>query len=141
MPPGASWTSARTRTSARRAWVLPEPPRQAEPDSEQKLTKRQRLDWCFADLADEGIPVVAERMLAGRLPGVLDAAARNAIDDVLWAGQGALEIPMRTRRDIALALDLDDVTPKPDRFMALLDRLWVLDTPLRRDQRAEQPDG
>jgi hypothetical protein len=36
--------------------------------------------------------------------------------------------PRRTRRDIALALGLDDVTLKPERFMSLLDRLWVLDT-------------
>jgi hypothetical protein len=109
---------------------LPEPPEYAEPGSEHKLTKRQRLDWSFANLADEGIAVVAERVLAGQLPGVLDAAGRNAIEDALWAGQGALEIPRMTRRDIALALDLGDVTPKPDRFMALLDRLWVLDTPV-----------
>jgi hypothetical protein len=106
---------------------LPEPPR-TEPGSEQKLTKRERVDWSFASLADEGITVVAGRMLAGRMPGVLDAAARNAIEDTLWAGQGALEIPRRTRRDIALALDLDDVTLKPERFTALLDRLWILDT-------------
>lgn len=75
--------------------------------------------------------MVAGRMLDGWLPKSLDAATRNAIQDVLWAGQGALEIPRRTRRAIARALDLDDVTVMPDRFMALLERLWVLgDDPL-----------
>ena len=75
--------------------------------------------------------MVAGRMLDGWLPKSLDAATRNAIQDVLWAGQGALEIPRRTRRAIARALDLDDVTVMPDRFIALLERLWVLgDDPL-----------
>jgi very-short-patch-repair endonuclease len=105
---------------------LPEPPRQAKADSEQGLTKRQRVAWSLARLADEDVPVVADRILDGRLPTALDAATRNAIEDVLWAGQGVLEIPRRTRRDIARAVDLDDVMAKPDRFMALLDRLWVL---------------
>ena len=107
--------------------ALPEPPR-AEPGSGQELSKRKRVDWSFARLVDEGVPVVAARMLAGGLPGTLNTATRHAIEDILWAGQGALEIPRRTRRDIALALDLDDVTLKPERFMGLLDRLWVLDT-------------
>jgi hypothetical protein len=111
---------------------LPVPPDKAEPDAEQGLTKRERVKWSLARLADEDVPVVAGRMLGGWLPTALDAATRNAIEDVLWAGQGALEIPRRTRRDIARALDLDDVTVKGDRLMALLDRLWVLggDDPL-----------
>ena len=105
---------------------LPEPPRQAEPGSEQGLSKAERVKWSLARLADEDVPVVAGRMLDGWLPRPLDAATRNAIQDILWAGQGAIEIPRRTRRDIARALDLDDVTVKGERFMALLDRLWVL---------------
>jgi hypothetical protein len=110
---------------------LPDPPYKAEPDAEQGLTKRERIKWSLARLADEDVPVVAGRMLGGWLPTALDAATRNAIQDVLWAGQGALEIPRRTRRDIARALDLDDVTVMPDRFMGLLERLWVLgDDPL-----------
>jgi len=105
---------------------LLDPPRQAEPGSEQGFTKRERVKWSLARLADEDVPVVAGRMLGGWLPAALDAATRNTIEDILWAGQGALEIPRRTRRDIARALDLDDVTVKPDRFMSLLGRLWVL---------------
>lgn len=105
---------------------LPVPPRQAEPDSEQGLSKRERVSWSLARLAAEDVPAVAERMLDGRLPAALDAGTRNAIQDILWAGEGTLEIPRRTRRDIARSLDIDDVTVKPERFMALLDRLWVL---------------
>lgn len=106
---------------------LPEPP-STDLESGQTLTKRQRVDWSFDKLTDEGVTVVATRILAGGLRGRLDAATRNAIEDILWAHQGALAIPRRTRRDIALAVDLDDVTLKHERFLALLDRLWVLDT-------------
>ena len=114
------------------AFGLPDPPRKAEHDAERGLSKRERVEWSLARLADEDVPGVAERMLDGWLPTALGAATRNAIEDTLWTGQRALEIPGRTRRDIARALDLDDVTLKGDRFMALLDRLWVLggDDPL-----------
>jgi hypothetical protein len=111
---------------------LPVPPRKAEPDAEYGLSKRERVEWSLARLADEDVPAAARRMLDGWLPTALAAVTRNAIEDILWAAQGALEIPRRTRRDIARAIDLDDVTLKDDRFMALLDRLWVLggDDPL-----------
>jgi hypothetical protein len=109
------------------AFGLPDPPRKAEPDSERDLTKRERIEWSVARLADEDVPGVAGRMLDGWLSATpLAAGTRNAIEDILWAGQGALEIPRRTRREIARALDLDDVTVMPDRFTALLERLWVL---------------
>jgi len=100
-----------------------------EPPGEDEGTKRQRVERSFAPLPDADLPMVAELILAGRAPLQLDAVTRNAIQDVLWAGQGALEMPARTWREIALDLDLDDLTIKPDRFMALLDRMWVLDTP------------
>jgi hypothetical protein len=49
---------------------------------------------------------------------------------LLWAGQGAVEIPRKARREIAQDLDPADVAFKPDRFTALLDCLWVLGAPL-----------
>jgi very-short-patch-repair endonuclease len=103
---------------------LPEPP------SESEGSKRRRVDCSFAGLPDDGLPLVAERILMSELPVPLDAGKRNAIQDVLWSGQGAIEMPKRTRREMAQDLDLDHLARKPDRFMALLDRLWVLDTPL-----------
>jgi hypothetical protein len=106
---------------------LPEPPL-ADPESEETLTKRRRIDWSFGKLTDEGLAVVATHMLASGMSGRLDTATRNAIEDILWVGWGAIEIPRRTRRDIAVTLDLDEVMLKHDRFVALLDRLWVLDT-------------
>ncbi len=103
---------------------LPEPP------GESEGTKRQRVDRSFAALPDAGLPAVAEQILTSELPLRMGAPARNAIQDVLWAGQDPVEVPKRTRREIARDLDLASMTIKPDRFMALLDRLWVLDTPL-----------
>ena len=102
---------------------LPEPPGEGEG------TKRERLDRSFAALPDAGLPAVAEQSLASDLPRRLGAPARNAIQDVLWAGQGPVEVPKRTKREIARGLDPASLAVKPDRFMALLDRLWVLDTP------------
>jgi len=48
---------------------------------------------------------------------------------VLWAWSGAVEIPRKSRREIARGLDLGDLAFSADRFMALLDRLWVLGAP------------
>lgn len=103
---------------------LPEPPGQDEG------TKRERVETSFAALTDAALPGVAERILMSGQPPEPDAATRNAIQDVLWAGQGAIEIPKKARREIAQDLDLGDLAFKPDRFMALLDRLWVLGAPL-----------
>lgn len=100
---------------------LPEPP------GESEGTKRERVSQSFADLPDSDLPEVAQRVLGQISVG---AATRNAIQDVLWAGQGAIDIPKRTRRDIARALDLTDLVYDADRFMVLLDRLWVLDDDL-----------
>ena len=104
---------------------LPEPPRRDEGRPDPVLTKWQRIEWSFAALADEDLPAVAGRILA---EGQMNAADRNALQDALWAGRNAVEVPRRTRREIAQDLDLGDVTLKPDRFMALLDSLWVLGT-------------
>ena len=101
-----------------------------EPPGEDEGTKRERVERSFAAVADAALPAVAERILASDQPVWLDAATRNAIQDVLWAGQDPVEIPTKTRHEIARDLGLDDLTFKPGRFMALLDRLWVLGSPL-----------
>lgn len=90
-------------------------------------SKRERVNHSFAALPDTDLPMVAERILTGQLLSV-DAAARNAIQDVLWASQGAREIPKRTRREIAQDLELAELVHNADRFRALLDRFWVLES-------------
>jgi hypothetical protein len=99
---------------------LPEPPPEGE------CSKRVRVARSFASLPDAGLPAVAERIVAGTMPLSSGPAARFAIEDVLWAGRGAPEIPKRTRHEIARDLDrvLDVLTRKADRFMTLLESLW-----------------
>ena len=100
---------------------LPEPP------GEDEGTKRERVSQSFADLPDNDLLEVAQCAL-GQIS--VDAETRNAIQDALWAGQSSIEIPKRTRREIARDLDLGDLAYDADRFMALLDRMWVLDDDL-----------
>jgi hypothetical protein len=101
---------------------LPEPP----PESE--CSKRVRVARSLAALPDAGLSAVAERIVSGTMPLSSGPAARFAIEDVLWAGQGAPEIPKKIRREIARDLDrvLDVLTRKADRFMALLESLWAV---------------
>jgi hypothetical protein len=69
---------------------LPEPP----PEGEH--SKRVRVSRSLAVLPDSGLPPVAERIVAGTMPSSSGPAARYAIEDLLWAGRGAPEIPKRT---------------------------------------------
>jgi AbiJ N-terminal domain 3 len=100
---------------------LPEPPPADE------CSKRERVSRSFAALADADLPVVAERIVMGTIPLSSGPATRYAIEDVLWAGRAAPEIPRRIRRELARDLHLDVLTRKADQFTALLDSLWVLD--------------
>lgn len=59
---------------------------------------------------------------------VLWAELRNQLQDVLWMGQGPV-IWERIRRDLAAALDIEDLVVDADRLKAMLDRWWVLGTP------------
>ena len=97
---------------------LPKPP------DEKSGSKRDRVNQSFHDLPDSDLPMVAERILAGYLQ--VSDLTRNEIQDVLWADRAAHEIPKQTRREIAQALELRDLVYSPDRFSALLSRLWVL---------------
>jgi hypothetical protein len=111
-----------THTRLGQAFVdlgLPRPPDEG--------TKAERVSESFAALPDADLPMVAEQILAQLSVG---AKTRNAIQDVLWASQSVLEIPKRTRREIARDLDIADLVRHADRFMTLLDRLWVLDDDL-----------
>ena len=101
---------------------LPEPPPEGE------CSKRVRVSRSLAALDDADLPAVAERIVTGTMPLSSGPVARFAIEDVLWAGRGAPEIPKRIRREIArdLGRDLDVLTREADQFMALLESLWVL---------------
>jgi hypothetical protein len=81
-------------------------------------SKHERVSSSLAALPDADLLMIAEKILASQLP--LDAAIRNSIQDVLWASYGSPEIPKRTRREIARALNLAELVHNPDRFRALL---------------------
>ncbi|GAA1598535.1 hypothetical protein GCM10009678_94570 [Actinomadura kijaniata] len=94
---------------------------------DQGTSKRDRFSRCLAALPDADLPAVAARVLELD-DGILDAATRNVIQDVLWAGQPVPEISQRARREIAQALEpgLENLATQGDRFRALLERFWVL---------------
>jgi very-short-patch-repair endonuclease len=92
-------------------------------------SKRERVSRSLAALADADLPMVAERVIAGAMPLSAGPSARYAIEDALWAGRGP-EIPRRTRREIARDLDLSVLARQGDRFISLLESLWVLGDPL-----------
>lgn len=102
---------------------LPSPP------SASEGSKRERVSRSLAALADCDMPMVAERIIAGAMPLSAGPAAHYAIEDVLWADRGP-EIPRRTRREIARDIDLSVLARQGDRFIALLESLWVLGDPL-----------
>ncbi|MFJ3439360.1 hypothetical protein ACIPMU_38300 [Streptomyces cyaneofuscatus] len=54
---------------------------------------------------------------------------RHQLEDLLW-GEGAPPgIPKKARRELARALSLWELTQNHDRFLHLLDRLWVIEGP------------
>jgi hypothetical protein len=100
-------------------------------------TKYDRVSHNLAGLPDAELPRVARLILTGV---VMDARTRNAIQDLLWAGDDPPPIPKKARREISRAVDLDDLVRGGDRFRNLLDRLWVLDTDPLATYSTARPD-
>ena len=78
----------------------------------------------FAALPDAALAHVATNLLSNMQ---IDARSRNAIQDTVWAGRNSPAIEKPTRRNIARDLDLANLVIRHDRFIDLLDHLWVLD--------------
>lgn len=96
--------------------VFPSPPNDGP-------TKHERLAASLRACQDDRLPHVAQAVL-GSEP--LPAAERIDLQDVMWLGHHYVEIPGRTRRELAKDFDLSDHLIYPDRFLALLGRLWDL---------------
>jgi hypothetical protein len=90
-------------------------------------SKGQSLEACLKAVEDRDLAAVGQRVLDAELTMVVQAD-RFALEDALWAVQPAVEIPGRVRRDVARAVDIDDLVFRADRFERLLERFWVLDT-------------
>ncbi|WP_082321827.1 hypothetical protein [Variovorax paradoxus] len=95
------------------------------PHPDPEGSKRERLMASFSALPDADLPGTAQRFLKRYPPS---AATRNVIQDVLWADSACPEIPKRFRREVAQAVDIEDLFEDAQKFDALLDQLWILDT-------------
>ncbi|MFE4960582.1 hypothetical protein ACFRCW_43285 [Streptomyces sp. NPDC056653] len=86
-------------------------------------SKRERVERSFAAVPDNELLQLAERFLQTQN---VDASTRNQLQDALWAEAAPPEIPMRTRREVARAIDSTVLVQHPARFMKMLDRLWII---------------
>ncbi|MEU3916994.1 hypothetical protein [Streptomyces sp. NPDC029004] len=103
---------------------MPAPPPRVDPRTNKEDSKHKRLAASLNACRDEDLPVIACAVLASQ---PVSAVQRNALQDVLWQGSNCVEIPGRARRELAASLPLDDYVRHPDRFLRVLDSLWVLD--------------
>ncbi|WP_081239671.1 hypothetical protein [Streptomyces viridosporus] len=87
-------------------------------------TKHERLVASLNACPGDRLPDVAEAVLEQE---ELGQAERMALQDALWLGRHHVQVPSRTRRELARDFDLSDHLGYPDRFMGLLGRLWHLD--------------
>ncbi len=109
------------------------------PPSKEEGSKADRLQASLKAVTDTGLASITALLLA---QVALPISQRRPIEDALWAAQGSVEISQRVRREIARALDLEDLTRYPGRFMNLLGRFWLPDdglfaSPTRQGLRAE----
>jgi very-short-patch-repair endonuclease len=89
-------------------------------------TKSQRLEACLEAITDGDLHQVAQRLLgSSHVP--LRGAGKFALEDAVWEAGPVIEIPGRIRRDVAHAIDLDELIHRQDRFESLLEQFWVLD--------------
>ncbi|MFJ9034452.1 hypothetical protein ACIRQP_39620 [Streptomyces sp. NPDC102274] len=96
---------------------LPSPPLNDD------TTKHGRLTASLRACPDEQLPHVAQAVLDTEpLPFI----ELRDLQDAVWSGRGHVEIPGRTRRELAKEFDVTDHRGYPERFLALLGRLWDL---------------
>ncbi|MEV7866137.1 hypothetical protein AB0P17_08555 [Streptomyces sp. NPDC088124] len=98
------------------------------PVPEEAGSKRQRIELSFGQVPDAELPQLTRRVLE-RGDLCVSASVRHRIEDLLWARDAPPEIPRKARRELARALDLPELTQHGDRFMRLLDRLWITGGP------------
>ncbi|MFH9786046.1 hypothetical protein ACH4NU_37985 [Streptomyces sp. NPDC017259] len=93
------------------------------PPDDSSITKHERLSVSLSACPDNRLPLVAEAVL--KHEGLV-AWQSMPLEDVLWVGRHYIEVPARTRRELAKELDLSDYLRYPDRFLAMLGSLWDL---------------
>jgi hypothetical protein len=86
--------------------------------------KRGRLHAAFDMLADEDVPTFAAGLIA---QGKIGGALRGQVQDVLWSHLPLVEIPKRSRRDIARALDTTALFRHWPNFELLLKDVFIIE--------------
>ncbi|MFE9400116.1 hypothetical protein [Streptomyces flavidovirens] len=95
---------------------------------EEAGTKGERVKLSFRQVPDSELPRVAQRLLEQSLVHVSPSRHRR-LEDLLWEEESPAEIPKKARRELARALDLPELAQHHDRFLRLLDRLWLTEDP------------
>ena len=91
---------------------------------DHEATKTERMEASYTALPDAELPRVAE------CPCVSPTFSRTQerLQDLIWANTPRPEIPKRFRREIAQALEPEDLYLHQGRFDDLLERLWIIDS-------------
>lgn len=90
-------------------------------------SKSQRLEACLKALPDDGgLLQTAQRLLDSPQVSVR-GKERFALEDAVWDAGTVIEIPGRVRRELAAAINLDELLYRQDRFERALERFWHLD--------------
>ncbi|MEV7427756.1 hypothetical protein [Streptomyces sp. NPDC091212] len=93
-------------------------------------SKSMRVEISLRQIPDAALLQLAEHILQQQdFPFPVRPPLRHQLEDVLWEEGSPPGIPKRTRRELARALDLPELTEHHDRFLQLLDRLWVIQGP------------
>lgn len=90
--------------------------------------KRSRMYSGFDRLSDDEVPSFAQGLLQQRR---LPAQLRNQVQDLLWVDTLAIEIPKRTRRELARALQQLDLFRHWENFSQLLRDIFIIPEPLQ----------
>jgi len=77
----------------------------------------------FDRLSDDEVPSFAQGLLQQRR---LPAQLRNQVQDLLWVDTLAIEIPKRTRRELARALQQLDLFRHWENFSQLLRDIFII---------------
>lgn len=86
-------------------------------------SKGERINASFDALSNDRLPCVVERLFEMYPP---EASIRNKIQDLIW-NDSTIEIPKKTRREVARALVNQHHYVDAKGFDHLIDSLWVLD--------------
>ncbi|MFJ3481506.1 AbiJ-related protein [Streptomyces microflavus] len=98
-------------------------------------SKAVRIDISLQQIPDPALPGLAARILDQQdFPFPVRPPLRHQLEDILWEAGAHPAIPKKTRRELARALYLPELAGHNDRFLGLLERLWVIESDLSFDE-------